>query len=141
MRIALHLRGCCEGPLSQPVPAGLIVAFFFLGFLGTYLLTRLWISAALARAEQTAFGAFTTAGVDERDLVILENETRSFSERERVLSAAAQDVARTRTTEMSALFPPCRVIDELKGSCGNDHRTTPCANQIRAVSCSTLRLV
>jgi hypothetical protein len=62
--------------------------------LGTYLLTRLWISAALARAEQTAFGTFTIAGLDERDLIILENETRSFSERERVLSAAAQDVAR-----------------------------------------------
>jgi Tetratricopeptide repeat len=81
-------------PAAEAFAAGLIVTFLFLGFLGTYLLTRLWISAALARAEQTAVGAFTTAGVDERDLVILENETRSFSERERVLSAAAQDVAR-----------------------------------------------
>jgi hypothetical protein len=81
-------------PAAEAFAAGLIVTFFFLGLLGTYLLTRLWISAALARADQAAFGAFTTAGVDERDLVILENETRSFSERERALSAAALDVAR-----------------------------------------------
>jgi hypothetical protein len=83
-----------EFAAAQAFAAGLMVTFFFLGLLGTYLLTRLWISAALARADQAAFGAFTTAGVSERDLEMLEDETRSFSERERVLSAAAQDVAR-----------------------------------------------
>jgi hypothetical protein len=31
--------------------AGLIVTFLFLGFTGTYLLTRLWISAAIVRAD------------------------------------------------------------------------------------------
>ena len=83
-----------EYAAAQAFAAGLMVTFFFLGLLGTYLLTRLWISAALARADQAAFGAFSTAGVSERDVAMLEDETRSFSERERVLSAAAQDVAR-----------------------------------------------
>jgi Ca2+/Na+ antiporter len=91
-------------PAGQAFAAGLIVTFFFLGLLGTYLLTRLWISAALARADQAAFGVFTTAGVNERDLVILENEIRSFSERERTLSAAAEDVARrVATLDIGAL--------------------------------------
>ena len=91
-------------PAGEAFAAGLIVTFFFMGLLGTYLLTRLWISAALARADQAAFGVFTTAGVNERDLVILENETRSFSERERVLSAAAEDVARrVATLDIGAL--------------------------------------
>jgi hypothetical protein len=58
-------------PAARAFAVGLIVTFFFLGLLGTYLLTRLWISAALARAEQTAFGTFTTPGVDERDLIMV----------------------------------------------------------------------
>jgi tetratricopeptide (TPR) repeat protein len=81
-------------PAEQAFAAGLIVTFFFMGLLGTYLLTRLWISAALARADQTAFGVFVAAEVDDRDLVILESETRSFLEGERGLSAAADEVAR-----------------------------------------------
>jgi hypothetical protein len=91
-------------PAAEAFAAGLIVTFFFLGLLGTYLLTRIWISAALARADQAAFGAFTTAGVNERDVVMLENEIRSFSEGERGLSAAAEDVARrVATLDIGAL--------------------------------------
>ena len=89
---------------AQSFAAGLIVTFFILGLLGTYLLTRLWISAALAQADQATFGAFTGAGVNERDLAILENETRSFSHRELGLSAAAADVAgRISKLDISAL--------------------------------------
>jgi hypothetical protein len=79
---------------AQAFAAGLIVTFFFMGLIGIYLLTRLWISAALARADQLAFGAFTTAGVNERDIVILEAESRSLSWRQNQFSAAALDVAR-----------------------------------------------
>jgi hypothetical protein len=84
--------------------AGLIVTFFILGLMGTYLLTRLWISAALAQADQATFGAFSGAGVNERDLEILENETRSLSCRDTDLPAAASDVAkRISKLDISAL--------------------------------------
>ncbi|HEY3901113.1 MAG TPA: hypothetical protein VGM54_21045 [Chthoniobacter sp.] len=85
--------------------AGLIVTFFCLGLLGTYLLTRLWVSAALVQADQTSFGAFTGAGVDEQDLQILEDETHGFSEtrRDMDLSAAAYSVA-TRIAQMDSTY-------------------------------------
>jgi PASTA domain len=49
------LEGC--GNLHEAAvafAAGLIVTFFFLGFTGTYLLTRLWITGAIVLADQLA---------------------------------------------------------------------------------------
>jgi hypothetical protein len=89
----LSTAGDAASPAASAFAAGLIVAFFLLGLLGTYLLTRLWIAAALAQAEPSATNAFVGTGIDERDLAILENETRSFSERGRVYTGAAESVA------------------------------------------------
>jgi tetratricopeptide (TPR) repeat protein len=90
-------------PAAEAFAAGLIVAFILLGLLGTYLLTRLWIAAALQQAEPGG-SAFIGTGVNERDLAILENETRSFSEKERSYSGAAKSVA-----ERIALLPMDRM--------------------------------
>jgi hypothetical protein len=43
--------------------AGLIVTFFFLGFTGTYLLTRLWITGAIVLADQLALEIATGSGI------------------------------------------------------------------------------
>jgi beta-lactam-binding protein with PASTA domain len=43
--------------------AGLIVTFFFLGFTGTYLLTRLWITGAIVLADQLALEVATGSGI------------------------------------------------------------------------------
>jgi hypothetical protein len=93
-RLGAGLAGSGSSDAAQAFAAALIVTFFLIGLIGVYLLTRLWISAALTRADQLAFGAFTGAKVDERDLVILDAETGSLSWREHRLSAAALDVAR-----------------------------------------------
>jgi hypothetical protein len=43
-----------QQPAAKAFGAGLIVTFFFLGFTGTYLLARLWISMAIVRADHLA---------------------------------------------------------------------------------------
>jgi PASTA domain len=43
-----------QQPAADAFAAGLIVTFFFLGFISTYLLTRLWISVAIVVADQLA---------------------------------------------------------------------------------------
>jgi len=43
-----------QQPAAEAFAAGLIVTFFFLGFISTYLLTRLWISVAIVVADQLA---------------------------------------------------------------------------------------
>ena len=54
-----------SGNLNQAVAfaAGLIVTFFFLGFTGTYLLTRLWITGAIVLADQLALEIATGSGI------------------------------------------------------------------------------
>jgi hypothetical protein len=43
-----------QQPTAKAFAAGLIASFFFLGFIGTYLLARVWISIAIVRADQLA---------------------------------------------------------------------------------------
>jgi hypothetical protein len=39
---------------AKAFAAGLIATFFFLGFTGTYLLARVWLTMAIVRADQLA---------------------------------------------------------------------------------------
>ena len=48
------LASGAQQPAAEAFAAGLIVTFFFLGFISTYLLTRLWISVAIVVADQLA---------------------------------------------------------------------------------------
>jgi hypothetical protein len=50
-----------QHPAALAFAAGLIVTFFSLSFTGTYLLTRLWLSVAIVRADRLAYDIHSTS--------------------------------------------------------------------------------
>jgi tetratricopeptide (TPR) repeat protein len=71
------------------------LAFYpIVGLVGTYLVTRTYLTGALTRADQTTLGAFSRVELRYADILILQRNLRALNYRGDALSAEAARVAR-----------------------------------------------
>jgi len=88
-------------PASVAFGVALIIYFSFVGFLGSYLMTRLYLQDALLRSDNRTLGsASEKANLTSEETIALREGVIGFSERERSLTGAAAAAAAKMIREL-----------------------------------------